>query len=77
MYYISQKRYLRQRATKYCRCEIIFRVWAEHPDTLPITSNGRRTRGFVSATAVIWILCVITACTAVDVCYDFLGCDTV
>jgi hypothetical protein len=51
---------LRQRATKYCRWEIMFIVWTVYvylpanPPTplipLPVTSNGRETRIFAPTT---------------------------
>jgi hypothetical protein len=58
-----------QRATKYCRCEIIFTVWTEYAALsataptplipLPFTSNGRGTLRFTPTTLIDSLLGIL------------------
>jgi hypothetical protein len=68
MYKTLPTQELRQRATKYCRWEIMFIVWAAHaslsaaPPTplipLPFTSNGKGTHTFAPTTATVTTDCL-------------------
>jgi hypothetical protein len=76
MYYILRKpktlpiQELRQRATKYCRSEMMLKVWPVHaslsaPPSTPLiplrfTSNGRGTHRFAPTTVLISLFLFVT-----------------